>query len=186
MRALPNLTVLSAADSTEALKMAFYAAETDKPVYIRLSGGLNCPVVYKEDYEFQVGKAVYLKEGKTVALIATGLMTAEALKAAEILEEKGISCTVLNLHTIKPLDTKGLDEIFATHELVVTIEEHNVIGGMGSAVAEYKATLANTPRQIFIGFPDSFAKAGSQRYVWEQKGLTDVQIAKRVLEELQA
>lgn len=185
MRALPNLTVLSAADSTEALKMAFYAAKTDKPVYIRLSGGLNCPVVYKEDYEFQAGKAVYLKEGKQVAIIATGLMVAEALKAADILEEKGISCTVVNFHTIKPLDKEALARIFANHDLIVTVEEHNIIGGMGSAVAEYKATLANTPRQVFIGFPDSFAEAGTQQYIWEQKGLTDVQIAERIIKELE-
>lgn len=184
MRALPNLTILSAADSTEALKMAFYAAGTDKPVYIRLSGGLNCSVVYKEDYEFQAGKAVYLKEGKKAAIIATGLMVAEAQKAAELLEEKGISCTVVNMHTIKPLDKEALNQIFANHELIVTVEEHNIIGGMGSAVAEYKATLANAPRQVFIGFPDSFAEAGTQQYIWEQRGLTDVQIAERIEKEL--
>lgn len=183
-RALPNLEVLSAADSMEALKMAFYAAETDKPTYIRLSGGVNCPVVYQEDYNFQAGKAVFLKEGKRVALLATGLMVAEAQKAAKQLEEQGIACTVVNIHTIKPLDTEALDQIFANHELVVTVEEHNIIGGLGSAVAEYKATLANTPRQIFLGFPDSFAEAGSQRYIWEQKGLTGEQIASRVMSEL--
>ena len=183
-RALPNLEVLSAADSMEALKMAFYAAETDKPTYIRLSGGVNCPVVYKEDYNFQAGKAVFLKEGKRVALLATGLMVAEAQEAAKQLEEQGIACTVVNIHTIKPLDTEALDQIFANHELVVTVEEHNIIGGLGSAVAEYKATLANTPRQIFLGFPDSFAEAGSQRYIWEQKGLTGEQIASRVMSEL--
>ena len=183
-RALPNLEVLSAADSMEALKMAFYAAETDKPTYIRLSGGVNCPVVYQEDYNFQAGKAIFLKEGKRVALLATGLMVAEAQKAAKQLEEQGIACTVVNIHTIKPLDTEALDQIFANHELVVTVEEHNIIGGLGSAVAEYKATLANTPRQIFLGFPDSFAEAGSQRYIWEQKGLTGEQIASRVMSEL--
>ena len=183
-RALPNLEVLSAADSMEALKMAFYAAETDKPTYIRLSGGVNCPVVYQEDYNFQAGKAVFLKEGKRVALLATGLMVAEAQKAAKQLEEQGIACTVVNIHTIKPIDTEALDQIFANHELVVTVEEHNIIGGLGSAVAEYKATLANTPRQIFLGFPDSFAEAGSQRYIWEQKGLTGEQIASRVMSEL--
>lgn len=183
-RALPNLEVLSAADSMEALKMAFYAAETDKPTYIRLSGGLNCPIVYQEDYNFQAGKAVFLKEGKRVALLATGLMVAEAQKAAKQLEEQGITCTVVNIHTIKPLDTEALDQIFANHELVVTVEEHNIIGGLGSAVAEYKATLANTPRQIFLGFPDSFAEAGSQRYIWEHKGLTGEQIASRVMSAL--
>lgn len=185
MRALPNMTVLSAADSLEAIKMANYAASIDTPVYIRLSGGLNCPVVYQEDYEFEAGKMIQLREGKEVAIIGTGLMVSEALKAAELLSETDISASVYNLHTIKPLDQETLKNIFEKYALIVTVEEHNVIGGMGSAVAEYKATLANTPRQIFLGFPDAFAKAGSQNYVWEQVGITATQIADRIREELQ-
>lgn len=184
-RVLPNLTVLSAADSLEAIKMAQYAASVDNPVYIRLSGGLNCPIVYKDDYDFEVGKIVKIREGKRVAVISTGLMVAESIKAAEILSENGIEVAVYNMHTIKPLDTIGLEKIFSEFDIVFTVEEHNVRGGMGSAVAEYKATLVNTPRQVFIGFQDSFAEAGSQRYVWEQAGLTDVQIAERIMKELE-
>lgn len=185
MRALPNMTVLSAADSLEAIKMTNYAASVDTPVYIRLSGGLNCPIVYQEDYEFEVGKMIQLREGKDVAIIGTGLMVSEALKAAELLSQTDISASVYNLHTIKPLDKKTLKNIFEKYDLIVTVEEHNVIGGMGSAVAEYKATQANTPRQIFLGFPDAFAKAGSQNYVWEQAGITATQVADRIREELQ-
>lgn len=185
MRALPNMTVLSAADSLEAIKMTNYAASVDTPVYIRLSGGLNCPIVYQEDYEFEVGKMIQLREGKDVAIIGTGLMVSEALKVAELLSQTDISASVYNLHTIKPLDKKTLKNIFEKYDLIVTVEEHNVIGGMGSAVAEYKATQANTPRQIFLGFPDAFAKAGSQNYVWEQAGITATQVADRIREELQ-
>lgn len=184
MRVLPNMTVLSAADSLEAIKMAQYAANEEGPVYIRLSGGLDCPVIYQEDYEFQAGKMVTLKEGEDVAILSTGLMVSESLKAAEILEKRGITSTVINVHTIKPLDREKLDEVFESYKLIVTVEEHNILGGMGSAIAEYKATKANTPRQVFIGFPDSFAKAGVQRYIWEQKGLTDMQIAERIEREL--
>lgn len=184
MRVLPNMTVLSAADSLEAIKMAQYAADEEGPVYIRLSGGLDCPVVYQEDYEFQAGKMVTLKEGEDVVILSTGLMVSESLKVAEILEERGISSTVINVHTIKPLDREKLDEVFESYKLIVTVEEHNILGGMGSSIAEYKATKANTPRQVFIGFPDSFAKAGVQRYIWEQKGLTDIQIAERIEREL--
>lgn len=184
-RALPNLTVFSAADSLEAVKMAEYAAKHDGPVYIRLSGGLNCPIVYKEDYDFIPGQLKQLRTGQKIAIIATGLMVNESLRAADILSEKGVEAAVYNMHTIKPIDREGLDIIFAQYDLIVTVEEHNVVGGMGSAVAEYKATLANTPRQVFIGFPDSFAEAGSQRFVWEQKGLTDTQIAQKILEELE-
>ena len=184
IRALPNIIVLSPADSTEALKMAFYAAETEQPVYVRLSGGLNCPIVYKEDYDFRVGKGVVLKEGKKVALIATGLMVSEALKAATLLDEKGIECTVVNMHTIKPLDKELLSQIFANHDLVVSVEEHNVIGGLGSAIAEYKATLDKTPRQLFIGFNDQYTEAGTQQYIWDLVGLTGEKISKKIEEEL--
>lgn len=183
MRALPNLTVFSPADSLEAVKIAEYAADTEGPMYIRLSGGQNCPIVYKEDYTFVPGKLAEMKKGGQIALIATGLMVAESLKAADLLEAQGLSAAVYNMHTIKPLDCAGLREIFSAYQLVVTIEEHMITGGMGSAVAEYKAGFSHTPRQIFIGFPDSFAEAGTQRYVWQQEGLTDIQIAERVRQE---
>jgi len=183
MRALPNLTVLSAADSLEAVKMAEWAADTEGPVYIRLSGGLSCPIVYGEDYDFSPGKLAALKPGRDAAVIATGLMVSESLKAAAVLEKDGLSCAVYNMHTIKPIDREGLAEIFARYPLIVTVEEHMVNGGMGSAVAEYKATLSGTPRQVFLGFQDAFLEAGTQRYVWEQAGLTDIQIAERIRRE---
>lgn len=184
MRVLPNMTVLSAADSLEAIKMAGYAATVDGPVYIRLSGGLNCPIVYKEDYDFKAGKMIQLREGNEAAIIGTGLMVAEALEAADLLSKEGISVAVYNLHTIKPLDRDTLKDIFARYSLIATVEEHNVLGGMGSAVAEYKATLSDTPRQIFMGFKDCFVKAGSQRYIWEQVGLCAPQIAEKIKTEL--
>ncbi|MCI8482851.1 MAG: transketolase [Lachnospiraceae bacterium] len=183
MRVLPNLTVFSPADSLEAVKAAEYAAEYEGPVYIRLSGGLNCPVVYNMDYQFTPGELMKIREGMDVAVIATGLMVFETLKAAEMLEKQGISCAVYNMHTIKPMDRDGLKKIFMQYQLLVTVEEHNVLGGMGSAVAEYKAEFQKSPRQILIGMPDSFAQAGSQRYVWEQMGLIDWQIAERIKRE---
>jgi transketolase len=183
-RVLPNLTVFSPADSFEAVKVAEYAAETDGPMYIRLSGGLNAPIVYKDDYEFVPGKLVQLKEGEDAAVIATGLMVNEALSAAKMLGEQGINVAVYNMHTIKPIDKEGLDKIFQNYKTIFTVEEHNVLGGMGSAVAEYKATKSNAPRQVFIGFQDAFCNAGSQRYVWEQAGLTDVKIAEKIASEI--
>lgn len=184
-RVLPNIEVYSPADAIEAYKIAMYAASTSKPMYIRLSGGTDSPIVYKEDYDFIPGKFVQLKKGSRVAIIATGLMVNESLKAAEILAENGIECSVYNMHTIKPLDENGLDQIFREYELVVSVEEHNVRGGMGSAIAEYKATKKSSPKQLFIGFQDSFTEAGNQRYVWEQAGITDIQIAQRIKEELE-
>ena len=184
-RALPNLMVFSAADSLEAIKIAEYAAENAGPMYIRLSGGLNCPIVYDEDYKFEPGKMVKICEGKKVAILATGLMVHEAKKATELLAQKQIYATLYNVHTIKPIDKEELKKIFASYDLIVTVEEHNVIGGLGSAVAEYKALFSNTPRQVFIGIPDAFSQAGSQRYVWEQNNLTDYQIAERIIDEME-
>lgn len=191
-RALPNLTVFSPADALEAVKVAQYAASIEAPVYIRLSGGLNCPIVYTDDYEFVPGKLLCIRSGrveenkKKVAIIATGLMVSRAMAAAELIEGTDgncIRCDVYNMHTIKPIDKKGLDAIFDQYDLIVSVEEHNIIGGMGSAIAEYKATKSRAPRQVFLGFNDAFYPAGSQNFVLEEAGLTPSGIAERVLEE---
>ncbi|MBR6159357.1 MAG: transketolase [Lachnospiraceae bacterium] len=184
MRVLPGMTVMSAADSLEAYQMAMYSVEHKGPLYIRLNGAPNCPIVYDENYKFEPEKISIVKEGSVAALISSGLMVYESLEAARILEENGISCTVANMHTIKPIDREGLKKLFDSHQLIVTVEEHSIIGGMGSAVAEYKATLDNTPRQVFIGFRDSFYKSGSQRYIWEEAGLTAEKIAEKVRSEI--
>lgn len=183
MRALPNIQVLSAADSLEAIKIAQYASSNDIPMYIRLSGGVNSPIVYNEDYEFEPGRMVLIKSGTNIAIIATGLMVAESIEAADMLKSCGLDVAIYNMHTIKPIDKFGLDNIFAEYKMIVTIEEHNVIGGMGSAIAEYKASFNNTPKQVFIGFKDAFTKAGSQRFVWSQAELTSNQIAERIIKE---
>ena len=180
MRALPNVEVFSPADALEAVKITEYAASVDKPVYIRVSGGTNCPIVYKEDYNFQAGKIVPLIDGEGVGIIATGIMVNESLNAAKILTEKNIPCAVYNMHTLKPVDKDGLKKIFAKHKLIVTVEEHNIVGGLGGAVAEFKATLENTPRQIFIGVEDFSAAAGSHNFVLNQIGLTAEKIAARI------
>ena len=192
-RALPNLMVFSPADSLEAIKVAEYAASNGIPMYIRLSGGLNCPIVYKDDYDFVPGKLVCLKKCesdtavKKVAVIATGLMVSRAVSAVEMLESDETvkaSFSIYNMHTIKPIDKDGLDEIFNGYDLVVTVEEHNVIGGMGSAVAEYKATKNTAPRQVFIGFNDTFLPAGSQNFVLDEAGLSPEKIAGKIAEEI--
>ncbi len=180
MRTLPNMTVLSASDSLEAWKMAFYAASTDAPVYIRLSGTVHCPPVHRADFDFRVGKGIVLRRGTDLAILATGLMVAEALKTAELLEQDSISATVVDIHTIKPFDGALLDELMTNHSLIVTMEEHSVIGGLGGAVAEYKAAKRNTPPQLFLGFQDTFMKPGSQRFVWDQAGITAERAAEKI------
>lgn len=183
-RALPNMTILSAADCLSAIKCVQAAHDIKGPVYVRLSGLLNCPIVYDKDYYFEVGKAITLREGEDVAIIATGMMVRESLDAAELLATKGINCRVIDMHTIKPLDKACLDKAFADCKLVVSVEEHSVIGGLGGAIAEYKADKDNTTRLVRIGVEDYFGKLGDLRYCWEQHGLTAPQIAERVQKEI--
>lgn len=183
-RTVPNLTILSAADSLEAIKCVMAAHDLRGPVYVRLSGLLNCPIVYDKDFDYKIGKANLLREGDDVAIVATGMMVREALDAAELLAARGIECSVVDMHTVKPLDTVCLDELSARSKLMVSVEEHTVIGGLGGAIAEYKADRENTPRLIRIGIEDRFGKLGDLRYCWEQHGLTAPQIAEKIEMEL--
>ena len=161
IRAIPNITILSPADSLEAINAIKAAAEIQGPVYVRLSGGANVPIVYENDYDFQVGKAITLRDGTDTAIIATGMMVNESLKAAALLEERGISCKVVNMHTIKPLDTNILDDIFKSYNYIFSIEEHSKIGGLSSAIAEYKADKVNSPALISIGVDDTYRIFGN-------------------------
>lgn len=183
-RALPNMTILSAADSLEAIKCVIAAHDVKGPVYVRLSGLLNCPIVYDKDFDFQVGKANVLREGDDVTVIATGMMVREALDAAEQLLAQGINCTVVDMHTIKPLDTDCIDKAIKSSKLIVSVEEHSIIGGLGGAIAEYLSDKIGTPRLVRIGVNDFFCKLGDLRYCWEQHGLTAPQIADRIKNEI--
>ena len=180
MRAVPGLTVLSPADGAEIIKTIAAAVEFHGPLYIRLTGAMNNPIVYSEDYDFSIGRAVTLQEGNDVTLIATGTMVFESLIAAKILNESSISTRVVNMHTIKPLDTSIVDLACKTSKLIVTVEEHGIIGGLGGAVAEYKATIKNSPKQLFIGLPDKFGNAGEYKYLLNKYGLTGEKIALKI------
>ena len=131
MRSLPNMIVISPADSLEAYKAAVELSKTDSPAYIRLTGNLNCPVVHEEDIDFKIGKAIKIVDGKNIAIIATGLMVNESRIAINELKSKyNISCSLYSFHTIKPIDKERLFEIFDKYELVVTVEEHTIVGGL--------------------------------------------------------
>jgi transketolase len=181
MRAIPNMTVVSPADCMEIVKCVFAAAKFDGPLYIRLTGAPNNPMVYQEDYEFEIGKAITLREGTDITIVANGTMVYESLEAAKLLEAQGVSATVVNMHTIKPLDTAVLDKAIKSSKLIVTVEEHSVIGGLGSAVAEYKAGFRNAPAQVIIGLPDLFGKTAEYRYLLDKYGLVAAQIAQKIL-----
>ncbi|MGB4461649.1 MAG: transketolase family protein, partial [Tepidanaerobacteraceae bacterium] len=157
MRALPNMTVISPADAVETKKAVMAAAFHQGPVYIRL-GRMAVETIFDEDYEFEIGKGKVLREGSDVAIIATGIMVAEALRAAEILEKEGINAMVVNIHTLKPIDEDIILKA-ADCGAIVTAEEHTVIGGLGSAVAEVLAEKKPTPMRR-IGIKDRFGLSG--------------------------
>lgn len=184
-RVIPNMTVLSPADGVETYKAVCAAAQMKGPCYIRLTGTNGSMPVYKEDFDFEIGKGIVLKEGTDIALIATGSMVAEAQRAARALTKSNIAASVVDMHTIKPLDTKLLDALFANHKMVVTIEEHFAIVGLGSAVAEYKSGFKNMPPHLIIGIPDVFEKAGDYAFMLNKCQLTANQIASSIIQKYQ-
>lgn len=178
-RSFPNVTVLSPCDATQMVKMILAVADDKNPTYIRIGGPNNLPIVYKEDFDFEIGKAITLKEGDDVAIIATGSMVYNSLKAAEILQEKGISVKVIDMHTIKPLDTAAIAECLQ-HKLIVSVEEHSVHGGLGSAIAENLSLQKQRPPHLIIGTHGEYPHAASYSYLLEQAGLTPEKIALKI------
>ncbi|MBQ3150543.1 MAG: transketolase family protein [Clostridia bacterium] len=158
MRTIPGMTIINPADDTEARQAVFAAAQTDGPVYMRF-GRLAVPVIFGSDYKFEIGKGVKLTEGTDVTIIATGLMVGEALTAAELLKAEGISASVINMATIKPIDRDIIIEAAKTTGAIVTAEEHNIIGGLGGAVAEVVCETVPVP-VVRLGVEDTFGRSG--------------------------
>ncbi len=158
MRSIPGMTILNPADDVEARLAVLAAAEMNGPVYMRF-GRLAVPRVFDENYKFEIGKGVYLTEGTDVTIVATGLMVERALAAAELLKAEGISAAVINMATIKPLDKDILLDAANKTGCIVTAEEHNIIGGLGSAVAEALAEIKPVP-VLRVGVEDVFGKSG--------------------------
>lgn len=170
MRNIPGMTVMCPADDVEAKAAVRAALKHQGPVYIRF-GRSAVPVIYEEaGYEFEIGKGITLKEGTDVTLIATGICVSETLLAAQRLEQDGISAWVINIHTIKPLDEELVVKAAKATGKVVTIEEHSVIGGLGSAVCDCLSTKAPT-RVLKIGINDVFGESGSAAELVHKFGL---------------
>ena len=182
MRAIPGMVVLSPADAVETEKMVFAAAEYKGPVYVRL-GRLNIPVLFDENYKFEIGKAATLREGNDVAILATGLMVSEALEAAKLLEEKGIKARVVNVSTIKPLDTETVLKAAKECKFIVTSEEHSVIGGLGSVVSEYLSEV-HPAKVVKHGIQDVFGQSADGETMLTNYGLRAKNIAETVLNNL--
>ena len=181
LRSIPNLNIISPADSLETIKSIEASINSNKSCYIRITGGTNNPIIYEKDYEFKIGKAVTLKEGEDVTIFGSGAILGECLKVAEKLEEKKISTEVVNMHTIKPVDKESVVKATKKSKLIVTVEEHNKIGGLGSAVSEVISTIKNSPRQLTVGINDKYAKSGSYKYLKDYYRL----VSEKILEDIE-
>jgi len=170
MRALPNMTVLVPADAVATRILVRAAAALEGPVYLRL-GRMAVPVLYDGGASLVPGKAHVWREGRDLTLVATGLMVAVALEAADLLEREGYRVGVMDVHTIKPLDVEALVRAARATGAVVTLEEHTVIGGLGSAVAEALSEYHPVPIKR-IGLPDTFGESGKPQELMEKYGLT--------------
>ncbi len=183
MRTIPGMTILNPADDVEARLAVFAAAEHDGPVYMRF-GRLAVPRIFDENYKFEIGKGTYLNEGTDVTIIATGLMVERAMQAVELLKNEGISAALINMATIKPIDKDIILDAAKKTGCIVTAEEHSVIGGLGSAVAEVLSEAMPVP-VMRVGVEDVFGKSGPALELLEIYGLNSqniVEKAKKAIE----
>ena len=181
MRTIPGMEVIAPCDSYEAVLTFEYAINSNHPVYIRLFGGTAIPIVFNEEKEFIGGKAIKMREGKDVQIIATGSMVGNAMKVAEELEADGIEVSVTDMHTIKPFDSEAIEK---DKKLIVTLEEHNIIGGLGSSVADELSQLTTHPRLLKLGINDRFVPVGSYKYLLQQCGLDIDSIRNEIINNL--
>ena len=177
MRSIPNMKVFVPCDQYQAKAIVKAVADIAGPCYVRLGRG----AVDDENYKFELGKGKVLREGQKVALVATGMMVQEALKAADILSKEGILVTVVDMPCIKPIDEELIEEIAKSHEIIITCEEHNVYGGLGSAVSE--VTSKKSPvRMEMMGMQDTFGESGTPNELLAKYGLNADHIVEKVKE----
>ncbi|WSG77965.1 transketolase C-terminal domain-containing protein (plasmid) [Rhizobium beringeri] len=185
MRTVPGLTIISPADCSEIYKTLEACVGFDQPVYIRLTGTPNAPVVYTEDYTFEIGKAVWLTPPREVMLISSGTTVGHCLLAAEKLKEADLNVGVLNMHTIKPLDAGALADVARHASTVFVIEEHTTVGGLGSAILDhYNASGMPFPRIVTHGIPDRFVETGDYAFMLKAARLDGEGIAGFLQEKL--
>ena len=180
MRVLPHMTVIVPADARETEKVIEASLDWEGPIYIRM-GRLAVPTVYTDDYEYIIGQAVQLRDGSEATIIANGLMVPEALQAAEILQQEQLSVRVINMHTVKPLDREAIIRAARETGAIVTAEEHSIIGGLGSAVAEVLVEEYPVPMHR-VGLMDCFGESGDPGELLEKYGLTASHIVEVVHE----
>ncbi|WP_100809663.1 MULTISPECIES: transketolase family protein [unclassified Microbacterium] len=179
MRAMPNMTVLAPVDEFEAEAATRWAAEHNGPVYMRIARDAVRPVL-DDSYEFKLGSVVQLRTGGVISLVSTGVQSSRVLEAAELLSQAGIHTRVIHVPTIKPLDVGSLIAALEGSRIVITVEEHSVIGGLGGLVSEVLSELPNAPRVTRMGLADSWSESGPNDFLLEKYGLSPSRVAEQV------
>ena len=183
-RTFPNMAVVAPADATEVVKATHAAAFYDGPVYIRIGGSVNTPMVYRADYHFKIGEAVQVKDGRDICMFATGTMVYRALKVARCVEnDTGLTVRVVNMHTLKPIDSQCIKNNLS-FKLVVSLEEHSTYGGLGGAIAEEMSLLRDRPPHMIVGARDMHVHAAEYEYLLGQHGLSVEDIANRIKNQI--
>ena len=171
MRAIPGLTIISPADCAEVYKTLEACVGFEHPVYIRLTGAVSCPIVYTEDYDFEIGKAIWLRPAQKVTIISAGTTVGHCLKAAAALEEDGIDVGLLNMHTIKPLDEDAIAAAVSASDTIFVIEEHTKIAGLGSAITDHIVEHHGVGVRLFChGIDDCYVETGNYPFLLQQNG----------------
>lgn len=179
MRAMPNMTVIAPADPAEAGAAIAWAADHDGPVYVRLAREAEVDV-FGADYAFELGRPRVIRQGNDVTLISTGIQSARVLEATELLAARGIDARLIHLPTIKPLDTPAFLELITGVDLLITIEEHSILGGLGGMISEIVADAAPGTRVVRLGLADAWSESGPSDFLLDKYGLSPERVAQQV------
>lgn len=181
LRSIPNISIVVPSDPFELFKVLQEAVNYKNSLYIRLTAGTNTRIINSKDYKFKIGKAIEIMSGSDVAIISCGNILGNCIDAAVSLRKNKISCSVINMHTIKPLDKKKIFEISKKFKLIITVEEHNIIGGLGSAVAEVLSGVISNTKLVRLGADDHYSSGGSYEYLKNIYGLSVQKIIRTIL-----
>jgi transketolase len=182
MRTIPEMQVIAPCDAMEAVVALQQAISYNRPTYIRLFGGSGTPIVYNEFPDFKIGQSIRLREGSDVNILATGSMVSVALEVADVLDQNEISASVVDMHTIKPLDQSAIDY---KAKMIVTVEEHNLIGGLGDAVAGVLCSNKQHPALLKIGVNDNFSEVGEYKWLLDNNGLSSAEISELIISKIE-
>lgn len=185
LRSMPNITIISPSDTTELAKSILQIIKHDKPVYLRLTGNNKVPIVNKKNYKFKIGKGIQLVKGRKIAIISNGTIINECISSINVLNKKKIYPSLYNFHTIKPIDEGLILKISKNYDFIFTVEEHNVIGGLGSSISEVLSKISLKIKLIKMGIIDQYTSCGNREHMLKANKIDKESIVKNILKNVQ-